>query len=186
MKVAYFDLETTNLKADVGRLLCGSVLCYDGSMHTVRWDEMATKKELRHGLTNDEKVAVAVRDLLNAHHVVCGWFSKGFDVPFLNTRLAAFGNKLVERHLHIDGIWYMKGWRGLGTRSAKLAVAAEFFGLDERKMDVDVNVWVRGQAGEREAMDVLVERCESDVRLLQKVVQRQLDLGLVRQIQSYP
>lgn len=189
MRVCYFDLETTNLVGDLGRLLCGSILRHDGTMVTFRQDEFveaARRRKKKASMVDDGDLAEAIRDELEKHHIVSGWFSKGFDIPFLNTRLAQNGRRLIRQHIHFDPRWYMSGWRGLKPRSAKLAVAAEFFGLDEQKMAVGVEVWARAQVGEKEALDILVERCESDVRLLKEVSERILETGVVKNLMSYP
>ena len=184
MKIAYWDLETTDLKADVGRLLCASVLdASTGEMKSFRNDKVRKKKNM----ADDGELARQIRDELEKYHVTVGWFSKGFDVSFLNTRLVKAGHKPIRPHLHLDPIWYCKGWRGLGARSAKMKVMAEFFDLPERKPDVDVDVWIDAAlGGDKKAMDELVERCEADVRITKDLTERILDTGLVKNIQTYP
>lgn len=179
LKVAYFDLETTNLNADIGRILCGTIRTHEGKVVTYRNSIPNIRK------ADDREIAIQIRDLLDQHHMLVGWHSKGFDVPFLNTRLVAHGERPLRRHLHLDPRWQMSGWRGLKPRSAKLKVAAEFFGLDEGKMELPVEVWAKAGVGDKDALKTLVERCESDVRLLYSVTQRILDTGLVTNIASY-
>ncbi|MEK0326396.1 MAG: hypothetical protein QQN63_11900, partial [Nitrosopumilus sp.] len=88
--------------------------------------------------------------------------------------------------LHLDAIWYAKGWRGIKPNGASLAAVAEFFGLEESKMKVDADTWIKARTGNRKAMDIIVERCESDVRLTQEVTERLLDADVVKNIQTYP
>lgn len=180
MRIAYFDLETTNLNADIGRILIGSIRKSDGDIVTFRNKTSLIRK------ADDRDIAIKIRDVLEKHHCLVGWHSKGFDIPFLNTRLAAHGERLLSPRLHLDPRWQMAGWRGLKPRSAKLSVAAEFFGLDERKMELGVEVWAKAGVGDKESLDILAERCESDVRLLYEVTQKILDSGVVKNIQSYP
>lgn len=183
MRVAYWDLETSNLEGDIGRLLCASILSDDGEMTTFRNDRIRAKKSM----ADDHTIAVRIRDELEKYHMTVGWFSKGFDIPFLNTRLAAYNERTLAPHFHFDPCWSMRGWRGLKTRNGKLKTAAEFFGLGERKMDVDVSVWIDAAlGGDHDAMDILAERCESDVRILAKLSTKILDTGLVKNISRYP
>jgi len=64
---------------------------------------------------------------------------------------------------------------------------AEFLGLDEQKMDVPKIVWVKANSGNVEALDVLIDRCESDVRVTWKIAQHVLDNRLLKNpIQMYP
>lgn len=184
MHIAYWDLETSSLKGDVGRILCASI--YDattGEMISYRNDKVKKKRNM----ADDGELARLIRDKLEEYHLTVGWFSKGFDFSFLNTRLVKSGHKTVRPHLHLDPIWACKGWRGLSPRSAKMKVMAEFFELPERKPDIDVDVWIEAAlGGDKKAMDVLVERCEADVRITKELTEKILNTGLVKNIQTYP
>lgn len=183
MRIAYWDLETSDLKADVGRILCASILdANSGQMLSLRNDKVKQRKNM----ADDGEIARLIRDELEKYHLTAGWYSKGFDVAFLNTRLVKAGHKPLRSHLHIDACWYCKGWRGLAPRAAKMKVMAEFFDV-ERKPDVDVDVWIDAAlGGDTAAMDILVDRCEADVRITKELTERILDTGLIRNIQSYP
>lgn len=183
MRIAVWDLETSGLEGDVGRILCGSILdVASNKMTTFRRDKCLGKNK-----ADDSKLARSIRDELEKYHLTIGWYSKGFDIAFLNTRLVKAGLKPLRPHLHLDPIWVCKGWRGLKPRSAKMAVMSEFFNLGERKPSVDVDVWIdAAHAGDKAAMDELVERCEADVRITYELTLKLLDTGMIKSIQSYP
>lgn len=180
MRVGYFDLETTGLKGDVGRILCASI-------KDARYKKITTFRndDISSSTADDSEITVLIRDMLETFHITVGWFSKGFDIAMLNTRLVKNGHATIRPGLHLDPIWYCKGWRGLNARSAKMKVMAEFFDL-ERKPDVDVDVWISASSGDRASMDILVKRCEADVRITQQLTERILDTRLVKNITSYP
>ena len=179
--IGYFDLETTKLIADMGVVLIGSILSYPSmKMTTYRIDEYE-----RDHLLDDGPIVKDIRDKLLNHHLLCGFFSKGFDIPFLNARLVQNGLDKVPNHLHWDPIYQYKGWHGLKIGSSSMKNVAEFLGLDEQKMAVPKDIWKRAGACDPEALDVLVDRCESDVRVLAKIAQKTLDAGLVKNIQRY-
>ena len=183
MKIAYWDIETSGLEGDVGRILCASVLDVETNLMTSFRNDRIKKKR---NLADDGEIARQLRDELEKYHVTIGWFSKGFDIPFLRTRLVKAGHRPLKKHLHIDPIWYCKGWRGLKPRSAKMAVMAEFFGLSERKPSVDIDVWIDAAlGGDKVAMDELVERCEADVRITRAITEKLLDAELVTNIGTY-
>lgn len=176
-----WDIETTGLKGDFGRLLCCSMMTLPGGeMTTYKWTDFSKT------YNNDGKLAAAIRDKIEEHDFSAGYFSKGFDFGFLQARLAANGKRLLDRHLHIDPIWHFRGWRGLKIGSSSMKNVASFFGLDEQKMDVPKDVWVAANAGDLEALEILVERCESDVRVTAKLLKKALELRLVKNVQSYP
>jgi hypothetical protein len=65
-------------------------------------------------------------------------------------------------------------------------VAAEFFKIKDRKMNVDVEVWIEAAlGGNKKAMDILVDRCESDVLITKEVTDKIFALGLVKNIGTY-
>jgi len=162
MRIAYFDMEFSNLKADIGRIICGSIYTYPSSrMVTYRIDEVNNGKDLHY----DGKIAKLIRDKLDAHDLIVTWYGKMCDMPFLNTRLAAAELDPVKRRFHLDLRWKASGPYGINPRNAKLSTVAEFFGFQDQKMIVPVEIWVRAQAGDKEAIDILCERCESDVML---------------------
>ncbi len=182
MHVGYFDIETTDLKGDKGRILCGVI--YDNN--SKRYD-VFRNDDIAECLADDAEIARQIRDRLEDFNIVVGWFSKGFDIPFINTRLVKAGFKPIRPHLHLDPCWYLKGWRGLNPRSSSLRVAAEFFDLKDRKPQVDVDVWIdAAYGGDRKAMDELVDRCKADVKITKEVCEKILATGLVKNIQMYP
>ena len=182
MRYCVWDIETSDLAGDVGRILCAVIYGPFRRKYTVFRND-----ELSDNMADDRAIAVALRDELETYHITAGWFSKGFDISFVNTRLVKAGEKPIRPHLHLDGIWFMKGWRGLKTRSAKLAVAAEYFNLKNRKPSVDVDVWISAAfGGDKRAMDELVDRCKADCKITHEVTEKLFDAGMVRNIQRYP
>ena len=88
--------------------------------------------------------------------------------------------------LHIDPIWFYRGWRGVGVRSSKMKVVAEWLGLDEQKMQVPADVWGAARHGDKAALDIVVDRCESDVNITMDIYMFGLNNKLRKGIQRYP
>jgi len=173
--MAVFDLETTKLEGHFGRLLCGSVLsCPSGSMESFRWDDYSRT------IADDRALAVAIRGAIESHDISCGFFTKGFDIGFLNARLVWHGERKMEPMPHFDVMWGYKGWRGLKIGSSSMKNVSEYLGLDEQKMGVPKEVWVRAGTGDTEALDTIVERCESDVRVTLEIANHSLKNKLIK------
>lgn len=180
--IAVWDLETTGLKGDFGRLLCGSVLSYpSGKIETFRIDEINGGS-----INKDGPLAVKIRDEIERHWESCGYYSKGFDFPMLGTRLMVAGERKITSHLHRDLIWFYKGWRGMLLRSSSLKVVAKVLDLDEQKMDVPDEVWQEAKYGDSDALDIIVDRCESDCRVTLAVLKHCLSNRLMKNVQTYP
>ncbi len=186
LTMAYFDIEAWDLTGSYGPLLCVSILSqHDNKMRTFRQDDYL-RAGIAKDMTHDQCLALSTRDYLETFHMTAGWYSKGYDIPHLNTRLAKWGERPMRMQLHLDGIWYFKGWRGLRPVSSKLKHVAEFLELPEQKPSVHPDVWLMARAGNKEAMDEVVERCEADTRITRLCIERALDMGLIRQISRYP
>lgn len=184
MRVAYWDLETWDLSAEFGPIICASVLDYGAEeMRSFRMDTYL-KKGLAEDMTDDHALVVDVRDYLETFHITCGYFSKGFDLAHLRTRLVLHGERPFHKRFHFDPIWGFKGWRGLKPRSSKMKHVANFLNL-EQKPDVDAEVWMKAKGGNKKALDEVVERCEADVRITAAIAERCCELDLLSNIQKY-
>ena len=184
MRIAYWDIETHDLVAPFGPLLCASVLSLpDDKMRSFRMDTYIRSGKAE-DMTDDRQLCIDLRDYLEEHHITAGYFSKGFDISHLRSRLVLHGERPLKEQLHLDPIWYFKGWRGLKFGSAKMKWVAEYLGL-EPKPDVPAMVWLKARAGNRSAIREVVDRCEADVRITRAIAEHAADLGFVKNIGRY-
>ncbi len=164
--LAFVDLETTNLKGNFGRVLCASVADKYGNVRTFRLDDPLFARDRRR---DDVALVVALRDYLEQFDMLVGWYSKMFDIPFLNTRLL-IGNERPMRTdiMHLDPIY--KARKGsLTLHSARLDAVAKTFRLPVQKTGLDPDIWNDAADGVTEAMDYVVQHCEADVLVLRMV-----------------
>lgn len=187
MKIAIWDVETWDLKPEFGPLLCASLLLLpEEKMITLRQDRYV-KSGMAADMQDDRQLCCDLRDLLHSRHMHVGYFTTGFDIKQLRTRLAWHGERyLLERRLHCDPIWAFKGWRGLDPMSSAMKNVAKFFKLGEQKADVPPEVWLKARLGQKAALNTVVERCESDVRITRAIWEKAMDLNLITGIRSYP
>ena len=184
MRVATWDLETWDLSAQFGPIICASVLDNTtGKMRTFRMDAYLRAKRAT-DMADDRELCLELRDYLETFHLTVGWFSKGFDVAHLRTRLVLHEERPLAEHLHLDCIWHFKGWRGLRPMSSKMKHVAEFLKL-EGKPDVPPETWMKAKGGNKKALDIVVDRCEADVRITHAITVRALEMGLVKNISRY-
>ena len=93
MKTALWDIESSDLKPAFGVMLCAGI------------KEVGKKsKILKKGRagSNDRELLVAVRNELEKYDILIGFYTLGFDRKFLNARLLRWGERPLERKLHID------------------------------------------------------------------------------------
>jgi uncharacterized protein YprB with RNaseH-like and TPR domain len=166
MRVTFWDIESTDLTAGFGRLLCCSFFDLGSdAVETFRIDRRPWKTK---SIIDDSKLASAIRDRLHSADIVVGWNSKMFDAKFVQARLAKHGLaplRLTKDHgtMHIDAMWSSTAMR-IGSK--RLDNISRFFDSPNRKTALDPDIWAAAATGDRESLDSVVEHCEADVRVL--------------------
>lgn len=165
MRIAGFDLETTDLGGNFGRILCGVVKPYLhdglGAAKVFRGDVRPFRQK---DIADDGRLAVAIRDELEHYDVIVGHNSKLFDRKFLNARLLRAGERPKASQFHVDTMWVI---RTHFRMSSKLDNVQKMLGLPDEKTPIDWNTWARAGAWVRSAMDEVVEHCLADVDVLE-------------------
>lgn len=162
-KIVMFDLETTNLEASIGFILCGCT--------KERNEEVKTfTARAADGFLDDREICLAMRDELEQADYVCTYYGSRFDLPFINTRLIVHGERPVAKIRHID-LYYTARFK-LKLHSNKLAVVAETLFGESDKTRVLGPIWTRAMMGDSEAIKYIEEHCQIDVIVLQNVFER--------------
>jgi uncharacterized protein YprB with RNaseH-like and TPR domain len=170
LKITFFDTESTDLSANWGRLLCASFVGLDGEVITYRKDRRPFKGRNK---VDDSRLAVAIRDEIEKSDIIVGWNSILHDLPLVNARLAAAGERPIrvgERHgvMNLD-LMYYAGGQSMKIGGRRLDTVAKFFRCDNQKTPLDGETWQLAATGDAEAMDLVVEHCEADVLVLRDV-----------------
>jgi len=154
----------TGLNADYGRLICGSFKPYGQPVQTYRIDHTeAGRKEP----WNDRDLAVQLRDALEGEFLVYSYNGVMFDLKFLDSRLLAHGERPTRRPMHKDLMFVAKN--ALAISSNRLLTVQEHLNLPVSKTRLDPSIWLRAQTGDTAAIDYVVEHCEADVEVLERV-----------------
>lgn len=171
-RIAFFDYETTGLKANFGRTLVFSVADADGTVTTLRADDPALRGRSRR---DDSKLAAASRDLLEKYNVLCSWNGKRFDIRYLNGRLMLGGERPLRGDLmHVDLLPISRHY--LAWHSHRLDAVAKTLQLETQKTELNFDSIEAARDGEGWALDEIVEHCEHDVLVLRQVFARYQDL----------
>lgn len=171
MRVTVFDIEATDLGGNFGRLLCCSFVDLGSDkVETYRRDSKPWKGRK---LTDDAKLAVAIRDRLEQADIIVGWNSILYDVPFINTRLVAAGERPIqvgERYgSHSLDLMYYAGGQSMRLPGRRLDLVARFFHCGHEKTPLTPEVWAEAATGDPESMELVVEHCEADVLVTREV-----------------
>lgn len=160
MKICFWDIETGNLRGDYGSMLVSSIKPFKEKVQT----RTANFSDLEH---SDLELAIWTRDILEQHNLLVTFYGKGFDYKYLRTRLAYYGERDVRLQWHLDVYWAVKN--NFLTSRNSMAHWAEFQELEEKKLSVPPQVWEKASKGDKKSLNILVERCESDTKVLENL-----------------
>ncbi len=184
MKAIVWDIETGNFKADIGRIICnvGFDIHYDPkevpyatefSTEDLRTEDaypgliiqrrdMAPNRGPGKWGKTDQRLVKNIKKLLDSYDMWISYFGKGFDVPFVNTRLAEFYSEPLRKKLHAD-IYYQCRKPAMTLCSARLENVLRFLKTKHRKIALEPLLWREAIEGNTEATDEVVRHCVADV-----------------------
>ena len=126
----FFDIESTGFKADYGSTLVISCKPYNRKPFSFPVLQVG----------NDKKIVREARDILESYGCWVSFYGKGFDIPFLNTRLLKWGIHPIQPRLHLDLFFTLKHNTSMSRKS--LMQFAGFLELEDKKFGVSPNIWL--------------------------------------------
>jgi len=174
MRIVSFDIETTDLKANMGIILCASFHeivppGYYSNHHDTPTRPYTIKLNIDdpYDPNPDKELVISIRDEVEKYNAIVTWNGKMFDVPFLNARLMFHGERPVRVQFHIDAMYYAGGISNrIGSR--RLISVQQFLGIsnEEGKTPLTWDTWKSAMRGSPKAMKDVVKHCEMDVQVL--------------------
>jgi uncharacterized protein YprB with RNaseH-like and TPR domain len=168
--VLVLDLETTDLEADRGVILCCS---YESSkepgvVRTLRQDRL--NPQWRKGdRGNDKALVKAIMKLVGEHDVIVAHNGTRFDLPMLRTRALRWHLPPLKDVKIVDPCSI--AWRKFRLRTNRLGAVADFLGIKDKKTPLDMSVWAAATLrGDKRSMNLIVKHCEADIRVLSAVL----------------
>ena len=164
-RIVILDIETSSLTADGGIIVGAGLMSEAG-----RGEYLEAKR------TNQEKrVLTSLLKRLGSYDVIVTWSGRGFDIPFLTTRLLKHGMdpRPVLRMMHLDLNEVVKS--RLRLTFTYLDHVCDFFQIrrDKGPMGLDVpHLYVRALEGDEEALKSIRDHCLDDLRATREVFQK--------------
>lgn len=177
MKLAIVDIETTDLKADKGFILCGGVKPLEGPGKIIG---LHTEGVGGNRYTIDRKVVLSLRREMERYDGWITWNGLLFDLPFIDDRLMIIGERPLEKRFArgLDMMYHAKMGKSTFT-SARLDWVARALKCPIRKTDLDLVVWKEAEAEAirrfnqgRVAYNYIVDHCGVDLSLTEWVYYR--------------
>ena len=160
IKLTMWDLETSDLVGDYGRIICASFKQIGLPAVTFRIDDYPSFTEERR-LWDDKQLCLDIRDYLAEQDMVFTWNGRQFDMKMLDTRLKFWREEKRKPILHSD-VMYVAKYQLL-LRTSKLDHVLDFLNLGIEKTRIKPHIWQMASGGHKPSMDYVVEHCEIDV-----------------------
>lgn len=171
MRFATFDIETSNLNADFGFVLCAVVKPYKEKYRVFRIDDYPEWRDVRY---NDKPMIQEFVDYINQFDGLITYFGKYFDLPFINSELSAYGLGEIKDMFHIDVHDHVK--RYLKLHNNRLETVIEYYNtfaegrkMIEQKTHINSLYYRKAITGDKSGLDELVKHCIKDVVSLEQV-----------------
>lgn len=155
-RVGFLDIETSNLKANFGIVLCWCILDQEGNLYY----DYLTAADVKKG-TEDKRIVQTCINTMNQFDRVVGHFSTYFDIPFLRTRAIMHGLEFPTKLYHTD-VWRMCK-RKLCLHSNRQDVMAESLFGKTVKTRIDHSAWRKATGGHKESVAEVLDHCVKDV-----------------------
>lgn len=159
-KIVFLDLEATGLKGDYNSILVFSLKPYGKKSYSFTVGQPG----------NDLRVCREAKEALESYNCWVGYYSKGYDIPMLNTRLLKWGMRPVEKQPHLDMYFTLKA--NLLTARRSQAHLLEWLETPQQKMTISAETWNRVLSDFGPTINTLRKRCESDVAGLESLYKK--------------
>lgn len=115
------------------------------------------------GQADDSVLVNAVADVIEKADIVVTYYGQRYDIPFIATRLLKASSRVLSLAdaSHID-LWRTARYK-LKLNSNRLASLIDFFELNNKKTPVAGPQWVAAGAGDRKALQYVIDHCIPDV-----------------------
>ena len=157
-RVGFLDIETSNLKANFGIVLCWCILDENGNLY----EDWLTKKDVVSGVEDKRVVETCIQTMKLFDRIV-GHYSTYFDVPFLRTRAMIHGVEFPKHgELYHTDVWRMAKSK-LCLHSNRQNVIAESLHGKTVKTRISHPDWRKAMMGNKESIAEVVDHCTKDV-----------------------
>jgi len=163
-KIAYFDIEASDLTANWGMMLSWCIK-YRGDSKII--EGAITKKEI-FDYKFDKRITSELMEELKNVDILVTYFGTGYDIPFTRTRALYHGLEFPAfGTIHHWDLFY-KVRSKIKTHRKSLEVVTKFFGI-EGKTHLEPQMLFLAQYGDKEAMKELLHHNREDVIILERL-----------------
>lgn len=171
MKFAILDIETSNLNADFGFVICAVVKEYNNNnLKIFRIDNYKGWNTAKY---NDKEMIKDIVKELNKYDGVITYNGRNFDLPFLRSQIIAYDLEHLPSLFHVD-VYYATKYR-LRLHNSKLNTLITFLNTYrsgkkrlEEKTAINSLYYKQAITGDKKGINKLVHHCVKDVVALEQ------------------
>jgi uncharacterized protein YprB with RNaseH-like and TPR domain len=173
-KILLYDLETTNLKADFGTILCIGYKWYNEDyIYCPSITDYAGWKKDPSDCKKLLKLLTDFKKVWDTADIVVSYFGKGFDMKFLNAKTFEYDMEPLRQFngpSHVDCFYTVKGTMALSRKS--LQNVGYVGGFSAEKTPVEGKIWRRAATGHAPSIKYIIDHCYADIELLEEAYDR--------------
>jgi len=168
-KIAFVDIETNNLHADFGYIICYSIKELDGNII----HNSVTPKEI-HSYNFDKRLLREFFRDVKPYDRLVVYYGKNyrFDIPFLRTRALKWNLPFPQygEEFLTDVFDLVKG--KLRLHRNRLETACDLLDIPAKGHRLNPDIWLKAMAGSQQALEYIQVHCDEDVVSLEEVYKR--------------
>jgi DNA polymerase elongation subunit (family B) len=171
LRIGYFDIEASNLKADFGFMISWYILDGDGKYH----GRTITPREVLCDDPPDKELLKELVDCFNSFDVIYTYYGTGFDLPFVRTRSIIAGVKFpyYGSLKHKDTFYIIKNKFNMSRRSLENACQV-LLGRTNKTHWMGKH-WTGAVQGKEDSLRYIDDHCRKDVKDLKDLTELAID-----------
>ena len=163
-RVGFFDIETTDLRANRGFMLCWGLMATDGTIYSdcIRSAEIHSK-----AIEPDKRIVASCLRAFDNFDLLATYNGTRFDVPFLRSRALVHGLKFPAygQKLHTDLYYATRSLVKLTNN--RMGTLSAFLGGSD-KDSYDIRIWNQAARGDGDAIEKIYRHNISDLHITQE------------------
>lgn len=164
MRTVVVDIETSDLRADIGGLMvsCFGELDSNGKIVQMRTETIDTITKGKGSVPVREKaLALWTKAQWENADIIIGQNHIGFDRHFIDGVLFRYREPLLQKRILIDTYQTAKGMLAMGASMGNLV---DIMGIGQKDAP-SKDDWRNANHGDKQALARITKRCQSDVNL---------------------
>lgn len=166
-RIILWDLETSNLNANFGYILCAGWKVYGEKK--VNIFKISDYNLYDKDPTNDKEVVRDMAEVLVSADIHVAHYGKWFDRTYLQSRLLHHGLDPIPNIPLVDTWKIAKD--NLKLNSNRLQTITEFLQLED-KTPIRGPHWVKAMSGNKTSLNYVVKHCRQDIVVLEQVYEK--------------